>query len=64
MFLRKFFKRRHNVSETFLLFSDFVGKCIGEEAKYEGIRFLFDGLQQPLLNKQVTTATTTHQTQS
>lgn len=35
------------------VFSDFVGKCIGEEAKYEGIRLLFDGLQQPLLNKQV-----------
>lgn len=33
--------------------SDFVVKCIGEEAKYEGIRLLFDGLQQPLLNKQV-----------
>ncbi|KAM7395834.1 hypothetical protein PAMA_007222 [Pampus argenteus] len=33
---------------------DFVGKCIGEEAKYEGIRLLFDGFQQPLLNKQMT----------
>uniref|UniRef100_A0A8C4RDQ6 Sorting nexin 14 n=1 Tax=Erpetoichthys calabaricus TaxID=27687 RepID=A0A8C4RDQ6_ERPCA len=32
---------------------DFIGKCIGEEAKYEGIRLLFDGLQQPVLNKQV-----------
>uniref|UniRef100_A0A8D3E3M4 Sorting nexin 14 n=1 Tax=Scophthalmus maximus TaxID=52904 RepID=A0A8D3E3M4_SCOMX len=32
---------------------DFVGKCIGEEAKYEGVRLLFDGFQQPLLNKQV-----------
>jgi sorting nexin-14 len=28
-------------------------KCIGQEAKYEGIRLLFDGFQQPLLNKQV-----------
>lgn len=35
------------------LISDFVGKCIGPEAKYEGIRLLFDGLQQPILNKQV-----------
>lgn len=26
---------------------------MGEEAKYEGIRLLFDGLQQPILNKQV-----------
>lgn len=36
-----------------LFCSDFVGKCIGEEAKYEGVRLLFDGLQQPVLNKQV-----------
>lgn len=35
--------------------SDVVGKCIGEEAKYEGVRLLFDGLQQPVLNKQVHT---------
>ncbi|MCI4382514.1 hypothetical protein PGIGA_G00015790 [Pangasianodon gigas] len=33
---------------------DFLGKCIGEEVKYEGIRLLFDGLQQPVLNKQLT----------
>ncbi|XP_038818932.1 sorting nexin-14-like isoform X4 [Salvelinus namaycush] len=33
---------------------DFVEKCIGQEAKYEGIRLLFDGFQQPLLNKQMT----------
>lgn len=33
--------------------SDFLGKCMGEEAKYEGICLLFDGLQQPILNKQV-----------
>lgn len=26
---------------------------MGDEAKYEGIRLLFDGLQQPVLNKQV-----------
>lgn len=32
---------------------DLLGKCIGEEAKYEGIKLLFDGLQQPVLNKQV-----------
>ncbi|XP_067335119.1 sorting nexin-14-like isoform X4 [Channa argus] len=31
---------------------DFLGKCIGEEAKYEGVCLLFDGLQQPILNKQ------------
>uniref|UniRef100_A0A7N8XBZ5 Sorting nexin 14 n=1 Tax=Mastacembelus armatus TaxID=205130 RepID=A0A7N8XBZ5_9TELE len=33
---------------------DLLTKCIGEEAKYEGVRFLFDGLQQPILNKQLT----------
>ncbi|XP_066523943.1 sorting nexin-14-like isoform X3 [Hoplias malabaricus] len=33
---------------------DFLGKCIGEDAKFEGIRLLFDGLQQPVLNKQLT----------
>lgn len=35
------------------MISDVVTKCIGEEAKYDGIQLLFDGLQQPLLNKQV-----------
>lgn len=33
--------------------SEFLGKCMGEEAKYEGTCLLFDGLQQPVLNKQV-----------
>uniref|UniRef100_A0A8C3ATM0 Sorting nexin 14 n=1 Tax=Cyclopterus lumpus TaxID=8103 RepID=A0A8C3ATM0_CYCLU len=33
---------------------DILGKCIGEESKYEGVRLLFDGLQQPVLNKQLT----------
>ncbi|XP_053501728.1 sorting nexin-14 isoform X5 [Ictalurus furcatus] len=33
---------------------DVVGKCIGEENKYEGIQLLFNCLQQPLLNKQIT----------
>ncbi|XP_048456688.1 sorting nexin-14 isoform X3 [Rhincodon typus] len=34
---------------------DFFVKCVGEEAKYEGVRLLFEGLQQPVLNKQVCT---------
>ncbi|KAJ7403708.1 hypothetical protein WISP_149524 [Willisornis vidua] len=38
----------------YLMYVDVIGKCIGEEAKYEGIRLLFDGLQQPVLNKQLT----------
>ncbi|XP_078086182.1 sorting nexin-14 isoform X2 [Mustelus asterias] len=36
---------------------DFFVKCIGEEAKYEGVRLLFEGLQQPVLNKQVVEVT-------
>ncbi|XP_067416832.1 sorting nexin-14 isoform X2 [Emydura macquarii macquarii] len=31
-----------------------ISKCIGEDAKYEGIRLLFEGMQQPVLNKQLT----------
>uniref|UniRef100_A0A673FRP3 Sorting nexin-14 n=1 Tax=Sinocyclocheilus rhinocerous TaxID=307959 RepID=A0A673FRP3_9TELE len=31
-----------------------VGKCFGEEAKYEGVKMLFNTIQQPLLNKQMT----------
>ncbi|XP_034383225.1 sorting nexin-14 isoform X1 [Cyclopterus lumpus] len=33
---------------------DLVAKCIGQEAKYAGVRLLFDGFQQPVLNKQMT----------
>ncbi|KAG7331700.1 hypothetical protein KOW79_005669 [Hemibagrus wyckioides] len=33
---------------------DIMGKCIGEENKYDGIQLLFNCLQQPLLNKQMT----------
>ncbi|XP_068454795.1 sorting nexin-14-like isoform X2 [Clinocottus analis] len=33
---------------------DVVMKCIGQEAKYDGVRLLFDGFQQPVLNKQMT----------
>ncbi|KAK7133557.1 hypothetical protein R3I94_015438 [Phoxinus phoxinus] len=33
---------------------DLVGKCIGDEAKYEGVKMLFNAIQQPLLNKQMT----------
>nr|XP_032829522.1 sorting nexin-14 isoform X2 [Petromyzon marinus] len=33
---------------------DMAVRCIGEDARYEGIKLLFDGLQQPLLNKQLT----------
>ncbi|XP_037541156.1 sorting nexin-14 [Nematolebias whitei] len=33
---------------------DFVVKWIGDESRTEGVRVLFDALQQPLLNKQMT----------
>ncbi|XP_077442886.1 sorting nexin-14-like isoform X2 [Stigmatopora argus] len=32
---------------------DAVGACVGEQAKRRGVRLLFEGLQQPLLNKQM-----------
>lgn len=32
---------------------DVLVRWIGEDANQEGIRLLFEGLQQPLLNKQV-----------
>uniref|UniRef100_A0A804HJK3 Sorting nexin-14 n=1 Tax=Homo sapiens TaxID=9606 RepID=A0A804HJK3_HUMAN len=38
----------------YLMYVDLLVKCIGEETKYESIRLLFDGLQQPVLNKQLT----------
>lgn len=38
---------------TGICHSEFLGKCMGEEARYEGTCLLFDGLQQPVLNKQV-----------
>ncbi|RMC13285.1 hypothetical protein DUI87_10820 [Hirundo rustica rustica] len=44
----------HRLVSLITLLRDLIGKCIGEEAKYEGIRLLFDGLQQPVLNKQLT----------
>uniref|UniRef100_A0A667YZE1 Sorting nexin 14 n=1 Tax=Myripristis murdjan TaxID=586833 RepID=A0A667YZE1_9TELE len=47
-------RAKQTFEEMMKYLPDFVGKCIGEEAKYEGIRLLFDGFQQPLLNKQVT----------
>ncbi|XP_026164058.1 sorting nexin-14-like isoform X3 [Mastacembelus armatus] len=47
-------RAKQTFEEMMKYLPDFVEKCIGEEAKYEGIRLLFDGLQQPLLNKQMT----------
>uniref|UniRef100_A0A3Q0R078 Sorting nexin 14 n=1 Tax=Amphilophus citrinellus TaxID=61819 RepID=A0A3Q0R078_AMPCI len=47
-------RAKQTFEEMMKYLPDFVVKCIGEEAKYEGIQLLFDGLQQPLLNKQMT----------
>lgn len=47
-------RAKQTFEEMMKYLPDFVGKCIGEENKYEGIRRLFDGFQQPLLNKQMT----------
>ncbi|XP_068609792.1 sorting nexin-14-like [Brachionichthys hirsutus] len=46
-------RARRTFEEMITYLPDFVVTCIGEEMKYEGVRLLFDGLQQPLLNKQV-----------
>lgn len=44
--------RREQLTQTVSV-SESVVRFIGGDAKYEGVRLLFDGLQQPLLNKQV-----------
>ncbi|XP_024146813.1 sorting nexin-14 [Oryzias melastigma] len=46
-------RAKQTFQEMLRYLPDFVGKCIGEEAKHEGVRLLFDALQQPLLNKQM-----------
>ncbi|XP_032858711.2 sorting nexin-14 isoform X2 [Tyto alba] len=47
-------RAKQTFEEMMRYIPDLIGKCIGEEAKYEGIRLLFDGVQQPVLNKQLT----------
>uniref|UniRef100_A0A672ZAX7 Sorting nexin-14-like n=1 Tax=Sphaeramia orbicularis TaxID=375764 RepID=A0A672ZAX7_9TELE len=47
-------RAKQTFEEMMKYLPDFVGKCIGEEAKSNGVRLLFDCLQQPLLNKQMT----------
>ncbi|CAL8312137.1 unnamed protein product [Lota lota] len=46
-------RAKQTFEEMMKYLPDVVEKCIGKENKYEGIRLLFDGLQQPLLNKQM-----------
>ncbi|KAM9315942.1 sorting nexin-14 [Gastrophryne carolinensis] len=54
---RSSFAKQKRAKQTFdemmSYIPDVIAKCIGDEAKYEGIRLLFDGLQQPVLNKQL-----------
>ncbi|KAM6915488.1 sorting nexin-14-like [Xenentodon cancila] len=47
-------RAKQTFEEMMKYLPDFVGKSIGEDAKHDGVRLLFDGLQQPLLNKQMT----------
>uniref|UniRef100_A0A8D0AGM0 Sorting nexin 14 n=1 Tax=Sander lucioperca TaxID=283035 RepID=A0A8D0AGM0_SANLU len=47
-------RAKQTFDEMMKYLPDFVVKCIGQERKYEGIRLLFDGFQQPVLNKQMT----------
>ncbi|XP_019712920.1 sorting nexin-14 isoform X5 [Hippocampus comes] len=47
-------RAKRTFSEMMRYIPDLLGKCIGEEAKYEGVCLLFDGLQQPVVNKQLT----------
>ncbi|XP_040205986.1 sorting nexin-14 isoform X1 [Rana temporaria] len=46
-------RAKQTFDEMMSYIPDLIGKCMGDEAKYEGIRLLFDGLQQPVLNKQL-----------
>ncbi|XP_030054992.1 sorting nexin-14 isoform X2 [Microcaecilia unicolor] len=54
---RSFQDKQKRAKQTFEEMMNYIpeltGKCIGDEAKYEGIRLLFDSLQQPVLNKQL-----------
>ncbi|KAJ7989195.1 hypothetical protein DPEC_G00316990 [Dallia pectoralis] len=47
-------RARKTFEEMMKYIPEFLGKCIGEEAQLDGVRLLFDGLQQPVLNKQLT----------
>ncbi|XP_019940508.2 sorting nexin-14 isoform X4 [Paralichthys olivaceus] len=47
-------RAKRTFEEMMSYIPDLLAKCIGEEAKYEGVGLLFDGLQQPVLNKQLT----------
>ncbi|KAK5598668.1 Sorting nexin-14, partial [Crenichthys baileyi] len=50
----KHLRAQQTFKEMIRYLPDFVVKFIGEDSRQEGIELLFDGLQQPLLNKQMT----------
>ncbi|KAM4528949.1 sorting nexin-14-like isoform 2-T2 [Fundulus diaphanus] len=50
----KHLRAKQTFEEMMRYLPDSVVKCVGEDARREGIRLLFDALQQPLLNKQMT----------
>ncbi|CAN9507349.1 unnamed protein product [Ophioblennius macclurei] len=47
-------RAKQTFEEMMRYLPDLVGRCIGDEAKREGVQLLFQALQQPLLNKQMT----------
>ncbi|KAK5903059.1 hypothetical protein CgunFtcFv8_006871 [Champsocephalus gunnari] len=51
-------EKRSRAKKTFEAMMDYlpdvVVRCFGQDSKYEGVRLLFDGFQQPVLNKQMT----------
>ncbi|XP_051909318.1 sorting nexin-14-like [Hippocampus zosterae] len=46
-------RAERTLEEMMAYLPDVVGTCVGEEAKREGVGLLFEALQQPLLNKQM-----------
>ncbi|XP_035986313.1 sorting nexin-14 isoform X2 [Fundulus heteroclitus] len=50
----KHLRAQQTFEEMMRYLPDSVVKCIGEDARREGIQLLYDALQQPLLNKQMT----------
>ncbi|KAK7906622.1 hypothetical protein WMY93_015234 [Mugilogobius chulae] len=46
-------RAKRTFEEMLQYLPDFVSKLLGDESKYEGVRLLFDTIQQPLLNKQM-----------
>ncbi|XP_033935548.1 sorting nexin-14-like isoform X2 [Pseudochaenichthys georgianus] len=58
-------EKRSRAKKTFEAMMDYlpdvVVRCFGQDSKYEGVRLLFDGFQQPVLNKQANKQIHKHQ---